>query len=237
MLDFHDPAMMLKPQGKLADYLDITDFVPGHVVERERKDVPGTDGLLVIETGPRKPQLKNITVHQWGIANVRIMYELLCTNKLKIGAIPCYLTYSQKFHQLATRYEWESMLLWDREYRQLQATMQFPWGVDIKHLADVHLRERREQTSQFKQTAGKNSFGNKQTQKRVPLATDPKTGREVCGAFNKGHCYHHPNCKFAHVCSICFASHAAVSHGSSGSANANTTSAPNANDAKNQSQH
>ena len=97
MLDFHDPAMMLKPQGKLADYLDITDFVPGHVVERERKDVPGTDGLLVIETGPRKPQLKNITVHQWGIANVRIMYELLCTNKLKIGAIPCYLTYSQNF--------------------------------------------------------------------------------------------------------------------------------------------
>ena len=32
--------------------------------------------------------------------------------------------------------------MYDREFRQLQATMGMRWGVDIRHLSDIHLREK-----------------------------------------------------------------------------------------------
>ena len=37
--------------------------------------------------------------------------------------------------------------MYDREFRQLQATMGMHWEVDIRHLSDIHLREKPSQES------------------------------------------------------------------------------------------
>ena len=45
--DFQDPTPMMRLQGKCVSYHDITDFVHGHVVEKERLPLAGSLGQLV----------------------------------------------------------------------------------------------------------------------------------------------------------------------------------------------
>ena len=44
--DFQDPTLMMRLQGKRVSYHDITDFVPGHVVEKVRLPLAGVAGAI-----------------------------------------------------------------------------------------------------------------------------------------------------------------------------------------------
>ena len=203
--DFQDPTLMMRLQVKRVSYHDITDFVPGHVVEKERLPLAGSMGQLVLETGPKKPPLHKVTLSQWNCANTSILDTLIQEGSITGRNISDYLAYTQKVNRMFDRFEWETVLLFDREYRQLQAVVGMRWGIDVRHLSDIHLRDKSTNSPQAGRwrngRAGAKHKGN---------PTD-KAGKEVCLSFNKGNCTFH-SCKFAHSCSKCGEDHPASSH-------------------------
>ena len=44
--------------------------------------------------------------------------------------------------EMAARYTWQSVFLFDEEYRQRQAKHNFVWGTPAPHLSTVMLRDR-----------------------------------------------------------------------------------------------
>ena len=205
-MDFQYPTLMMRMQGKHISYHDVTDFVPGFLVEKERLTLPGSDGKVIFETGPKRPALHKITLAQWNCANARIQDTVILEGSLNINSISDYLAYTQKVNRMQERFEWETVLLFDREYRQLQASVGMRWGVDVRHLSDIHLREKVAGLSQGQSRRDRQNKG-----KAKNNAVDPKSGKELCLNFNRGQCLYN-NCKFVHVCSQCFEKHTATSH-------------------------
>ena len=207
---YQDPSILLQPRGKKSSALEIIDFIPGLVTERERIEVPGTGGKMVLETGPRKPRLKDVTPHQWGIGNARILSRLIADGTLSSSEVPDYLAYTVKVHQLALRFEWESVLMYDKEYRSLQADLDdLPWGADVGHLSTVHLLPKQAAAAVTTRPAQQSAARPKPPRKTGPL--DPKSGREICIGYNTGRCSY-PGCRYLHVCSTCSADHPASEH-------------------------
>ena len=134
------------------------------------------------------------------------MYKLMQTVALTWEDIPHYMWYTSRVHQYAIRYEWESVLVWDREYRRLQAEHDLVWGEDISHLTDCHLVDRRFSTGLNKQAPAKGKQVN-----HTKTVQDPKSGVPICLNFNRGQCLYQ-NCKFKHVCSSCFGDHTVSFH-------------------------
>ena len=207
-LDFDDPTTLMRMQGKQVRYYDITEYIPGAVVERERMPLGG-EGGIILETGPKRPALHKVSISQWNSANAKILDNLIMDGAINIGSVPDYLAYTQKINRMFDRYEWETVLLYDREYRQLQASMGMRWGTDVRHLSDVHLREKPGGNSSGGQSRRDKRAGTGARGKQSPI--DPKSGRELCIKYNKGNC-NYANCKFAHVCSRCMEGHPASEH-------------------------
>ena len=204
--DSNDARVFLVSGGgkSQAPHYDIVDFVPGVLCQRESLVVPGSEGKLLFEGGPKKPRLESITPHQFYAANSRILFKLIESGALTESGIIAYLGYTVKIAQLADRYVWSSVLLYDRQYRELQAELKFAWGSDCTHLHQIVLREKAPTTPAIKRPAQK-----------TPIPLDPASHIEVCLNFNKGSCKIGPTCKFSHVCSLCFQNHPRVKHGSS----------------------
>ena len=116
-----------------SNYLDICDFVEVEVVLGAQGDQQ-----IVMKSGPKKPRLENITLCQWSVANLAILYKLVGENKLQGTALMDYLSYTTKIYQLVQRYTLVSVMLYDREYRKLQASLKFRWGTDVQHLSNIH---------------------------------------------------------------------------------------------------
>ena len=207
-MDFEDPTTLMCMQGKHVKYYDITEYIPGAVVERERMPLGG-EGGIILETGPRRPPLHKVSISQWNSANAKILDNLIMDGSVNINSIPDYLAYTQKINRMYDRYEWETVLLYDREYRQLEASVAMRWGTDVRHLSDVHLRDKPSGNQSHAQARRdrKAVTGGKGKQSQV----DPKSGKELCIKYNKGSC-NYSNCKFAHVCSRCLEGHPASEH-------------------------
>lgn len=62
-----------------------------------------------------------------------------------------YLSYTTKIYQLVQKCRLSSVLQYDREYRQLQASMDFRWGTDVQHLHMLHLQPRDKQVKSIPQ--------------------------------------------------------------------------------------
>ena len=96
--------------------------------------------ILVLSHGQQRPRLSNVSWQQWVIANTRIFHALLFSSKLPtLQDIRDYLAYTVKVMELAGKYEWVSVLKFDDEYRQLQATYSLPWSYDSPHLHELIL--------------------------------------------------------------------------------------------------
>ena len=204
------------PQGERV--LRIVDFLSNIVPKESEKTLTDLGGSrLVISYGQHRPRLESVTLSQWVVANTRIFHNLLFANKLPTSRdLRDYLAYTVKIMELAGKYEWVSVLKFDDEYRQLQATYSFPWSHDSHHLHEVTL---------VPMAKSKPSAPQQSPQNAVPARQPPPTysvdGRVVCRNFNSKGC-HMPNCSFAHVCSqkfkgkVCSGSHPATQHGSQG---------------------
>ena len=188
--------MLMRMQGKHVDYHDITDFIPGYIVEKERLAI-GSEGKVVLETGPKRPALHKVSLGQWNCANTRILDCMILEGNMDLKSIPDYLAYTQKINRMQERYEWETVLLFDRGYRQLQATIGMRWGVDVRHISDIHLREKVAANTVAGSRRDRQARGNGRG-KQGPV--DPKSGKDICLNFNRGQCLYQ-NCRYIHVCS------------------------------------
>ena len=85
-------------------HYDVVDFITKDAVEEEV--VAGTqEGRQIIVKSGIKPKLEAITLSQWSIANLAIMYKVLGEGKLGDEGVIDYLSYSTKIYQLTQRYE------------------------------------------------------------------------------------------------------------------------------------
>lgn len=198
-----DPTVYLqKRDGKPLRIVDYCSIQGGTSNDEE---VNLSDSVTVKIKG--KLKLDNVSPAQWIAANSRICSELINKGKLEQNAIHDYLAYTAKIGELALRYTWQSVLLYDHQYRELQDAYGYRWGVDCPHLGTVCLRDRvPPKTSARSGVRGAN--GSSST-----LST-PLTQREkpVCRQFNKGSCSYAERCNFQHVCSECRGNHPACDH-------------------------
>jgi hypothetical protein len=198
-----DPLIYLG--DKRADFLDIVDFVPNHMSVNQEQVISQGNGVeIVIKSGPKRLKIESVSPTMWTAANSRILSELLKNGKLATDHIGYYLAYTVKVCDLAQRYTWQSVLLYDREYRRLQATFGFPWGSDTQHLNTVHLRPKWNETDSKKGSVktphieDKNYVGGSQ----VP----------ICRLYNHSVCTYGSNCKYRHLCVVCQGNHPQSNH-------------------------
>ena len=208
-----DPQIYLSSaaNGKSASvHYDIVDFVSGNV---EEEIIVGGSGShqVVVKSGPKKPKLENVSLAQWTVANLAILYKLKGDAKLTGEGVFDYLSYTTKVCQLVQRYNLVSVLLYDREYRKLQCSHEFRWGTDVPHLHSVYLQPRVPRQGNGAPKGG-NSLRPQSTYS--PLTLD---GKVICKLFNtKGGCHFKEACRFVHQCSHpgCHLLHSAVTHAS-----------------------
>ena len=172
---------------------------------------------VVLKSGPKKPKLENVSLAQWTIANLAIMYKLHGEAKLNGDGILDYLSINEKLLttkvcQLVQRYILVSVLLYNREYRKLQCAHEFRWGIDVQHLHSVYLQPCMPGPGNLAQKSGNPML-------RPQPASSPLTldGKVICKLFNtRSGCHYKEACQFVHQCSHpgCHLLHSAVTHSS-----------------------
>ena len=208
---WNDPQIHLSTAtGKsVCSHYDICDFVQCNIEEDTIIGCQG-DQQIVVKSGPRKPKLENLTLSQWSIANLAILYKLVGENRLGADAMLDYLSYTTKVYQLVQRFNLPSVLLYDREYRKLQATMKFRWGTDVQHLHTLCLQARDRPPVQGVQIAKKSGM-----QRQGGNRSDrPKRDTPICRNFNSSKGCTHPSCNYRHECIVpgCGKNHTVMSH-------------------------
>ena len=82
-----------------------------------------------------------------------------------------YLSYTTKDYQLVQRYSLTSVLFYDREYRKVQASMNFRWGIDVQHLHNVFLQPRAGQRSKANSISSQKRGSSNQYPREISLLT------------------------------------------------------------------
>ena len=164
---------------------------------------------VILKAGPKKPRLEHITLAQWPVASLAILYKLHGESRLTGDSMLDYLSYTTKICQLVQRYSLISVLLYDREYRKLQSTHDFRWGTDVTHLQSVYLQPRGPRPTNL--AKGPTHLSPKPQSSQSPLTLD---GQVICKMFNTKSGCTYKDCKYVHQCSHpgCHQSHSAVIH-------------------------
>ena len=206
-VSWNDPQIHLTTAaGKSTpSYLDICDFVQTSI---EEEVVLGSQGdqQIIVKSGPKKPRIENLTLSQWSVANLAILYRLVGENKLQGPELMDYLSYTTKIYQLVQRFSLVSVMLYDHEYRKLQAGLKFRWGTDVQHLSNIHLQARDKPAAQ----------GGQQKKVTPPFKSgkNVQVKQDICSNYNSQKGCSYVDCKFKHICIIpgCKQPHSALSH-------------------------
>ena len=121
--------------GILKDVLiNMSDEDTTHIIKKNKKNmwraltignaheqtVSSRDDVhLILKSGPKKPKLQDVDQTMYMVASSRILANLLQSGKISHSQTSHYLAYMVKIGMLAQRYQWSSVLLYDREYRKL----------------------------------------------------------------------------------------------------------------------
>lgn len=210
---WRDPQIYLSraANGKSPhSHYDITDFVAGSM---EEEIVVGGNGTqqVVLKSGPKKPKIENVTLAQWSVASNAILYRLVNESKLDSSNILDYISYATKICELVQRYTLLSVLLYDRNYRQVQAQSNFRWGTDVPHLQNVHLIPRIPRPAFTTGQKNQTTQPQRSQSNQGPLTLDGKT---ICKLYNSKAGCHYKECRYVHQCSYtgCYQAHAAGTH-------------------------
>ena len=213
--------------GSQKPYYDIVDYLPNRSPydinnDRTALILQREDGVLYADPGMGKEKsLDKISWQQWSEANTHTMARLLA------DGVPAgvYMKYTIMIIQLAQKYEWTSVLKFDREYRKKQANTGKQWGEDMAVLRDVTLVPKGQgyknhgANQASNPTGGKSSKNsrnkgrqgqNQNRSQRPPPKPEYHDKYKICRYFNEGEC-RFTNCKFSHTCAGC----GAHSHGES----------------------
>ena len=143
---------------------------------------------MIVRAFKRKtPALENITLSQWMGASVKILNSLLLRNNLDKKSIQDYLAYIVKVSELIADHKWQSVILYNNEYRKLQHRHRFRWGSDSQHLHTRFLKKRQGTVSSYASSAGTRT-------------SKPSTEAPICKAYNSPAGCHWPRCKLQHIC-------------------------------------
>lgn len=210
---WNDPQVHISTAaGKsVSQYLDICDFVQNTLTHEDDVILGGQgDQQIVVKSGPKKPRLESLTLSQWSVANLAILYKLVNDNKLSGAALMDYLSYSTKVYQLVQRFSLVSVLLYDREYRKLQSSMGFRWGTDVQHLHTLFLQARDKPSAQ----GNLPKKGMSTAQPGGKFNKDKAKEKPICRNFNAQKGCSFPNCSYRHVCMLpgCSERHSAQDH-------------------------
>ena len=222
MLSWQDPQVYLKSVinskpscYNIVDFIDVTNSVSEKVLSA------GDDGMeIVCRSGSRKPKLEGITISQWSLANIAILYKLFQEGTLKLEEVFDYLSYTSHIYSLIGSHEVTSVYFYDREYRRLQADHKFRWGTAIGHLAPSFLRLRAAATNMG---GAKPRVGPRPDVYRPPqrahssFQAQSAEGRHICRNYNSINGCVFKGCKYDHVCNVpgCGRGHPSCSHGGS----------------------
>ena len=194
-----DPRAMLTvrtsgPEKALHITQFLTEKTKRRRQTRSRRDlVLGTtdwSDQLIFRTEESHPY-SGITVGEWGAANTRLLNALLKLGKLARHDLEFYLSYTAHIMDALDIYEWDSILEYDHQYRELQAEHQFMWGTPATHLENKILIPR------SRKFEGKPSTTRrpKQGPKPQPQGVEPQD----CWKFlAKGECPFGNNCRYRH---------------------------------------
>jgi hypothetical protein len=204
-----DPVYYLKPKNT-SKYYDITEFISPKKGDFEEV-ISSKEGMEIVirsqEKSAKKVQLSSVSVTQWSIANVSILYQLILDGVLSQSNIIDYLAYTVKILELSFHHEWDSVLSYDREYRNKQAAYGFRWGTDPPHLGAAVLVPRAPKLTHDRRPPRQGNF--------KPKRPTTSKGEEICIGYNsRGGCRWGATCKFLHVCAEkgCEAKHPQVDH-------------------------
>jgi hypothetical protein len=116
ILSWQDPQLCLKTVPLLdSKHLDIVDFVSSSSImsqsASENLISSSEGGQLVFKSGPLKPKLESVTLCQWSMANISIMYKLLETGALNLEKKNYYMSYTKRIYQLVTCYDMTSVFI------------------------------------------------------------------------------------------------------------------------------
>lgn len=180
---------------------DIRDFVTLLHHERpERTSVRLGDVELTLPDS--KPKVDNISPLQYMEASLRIMREMAIKDGDSREKILEYAGYLIKIANMGQRFMWRSVLKYDAEYRKSQASSNFPWGADSSYMMQIFLRE-----EQNKSGTHRYEGSNPQTK------YDPISRKPVCNRYNSSQGCTMKNCRYAHMCRVCFSrDHTQITH-------------------------
>ena len=97
---WHDPQIHISvaASGKSSiSYHDIADFISREKVEEEVISGAWEGTQIVVKSGA-KPKLDSISLSQWSIANLAILYMLVGEGKLPGQAVMDHLSYTTKVY-------------------------------------------------------------------------------------------------------------------------------------------
>ena len=199
---YMDPRVALrsKPSEKV---VHITDFLNETAKTRRRNKrrdlvlstVEGHDATVVLR--PEEPHpYSGISFDEWSGANMRLLNHLLTCGSLLRENVDYYLAYTAIISDFYQKYEWDSILLFDFQYREQQAAYNFRWGyinpmMELQTLVpllkgkDAAMRRtgpaahnRVEECRQWR-AYGHCRFGNSCKYTHVPRAQQPSTAPQT----------------------------------------------------------
>ncbi|ESO91479.1 hypothetical protein LOTGIDRAFT_153922 [Lottia gigantea] len=141
-----------------------------------------TEGQIKIT---KKTKHDKFSVEQWGYANLNILKDMISSGELDIPGILDYLDYSMGVFRLFNRHIRASVLLYDKEYRDLQARMNFPWGTIRQDLHNFQLLPK-QTLDNLNRTKKLSNFD--QASRRMIRGPVSPEGKEVCHRFNNDNC-------------------------------------------------
>ena len=121
-----DPTIHLAPRRSAGKSLEVIDFVNismSDELEHLVSDMGGS--TLVLKSGPKKPKLESLSVWQWVVGSLRIHDQLCRTGLLPGEESRDYLAYTIKMLELNGRFDWVSIMAYDKEYRSFQCQYGF----------------------------------------------------------------------------------------------------------------
>ena len=151
-----------------------------------------TDDQLVVRSEESHPYA-GIAVEEWGAANCRLMFAMLSEGALKQQDVPYYLAYTATIFDFISRYDWNSILDYDHQYRERQAQHGFAWG-SLNPCLELQLLQRR-----HTHYAHQHKFASGHHPQRGGQRTS-FTSSEPCKQWlARGECRFGHRCKFQHV--------------------------------------
>ena len=210
-----DPFLFLgTSEGKKATYRCVTDYVSLPLKDQRFRDGDSALELSVtngkLSVSDRKLPLDKVNNPQYFEASLKILREMVRVDKVNASFIMDYIGYLIKISTMAQVFQWQSVLVYDREYRKAQADQGFNWDADNSYLMQLLLKAEGDKSQGTSYQGPARVMGrNPQLRK---YKTDPNSGRQICERFNGRFGCKLQHCRYSHVCLTCFSNHSDMIH-------------------------